>query len=81
MALTKELVELHHGIISVESQHGRWTEFKIAFPLGRKHLNDEEIVDEPETDQTEDVILSSTLSGTKNPVTESEESIDIENYR
>lgn len=78
LALTKELVELHHGIISVDSQLGQWTEFKIAFPLGRKHLNDEEIVDQPETEQTEDVILSSTLRGTKNLVIESEESIDIE---
>ena len=43
LALTKELVELHHGKISVESEIGKWTEFAISFPLGRNHLKDEEI--------------------------------------
>ena len=42
LALTKELVELHHGSINVQSEQGRWTEFILYFPLGKNHLKDEE---------------------------------------
>jgi signal transduction histidine kinase/ligand-binding sensor domain-containing protein/DNA-binding response OmpR family regulator len=56
LALTKELVELHHGGIKVESEKGSFTEFTLEFPLGRDHLKDEEIVEEKETK----VILSET---------------------
>jgi signal transduction histidine kinase/ligand-binding sensor domain-containing protein/DNA-binding response OmpR family regulator len=59
LALTKELVELHHGSIKVESEKGRWAEFTLEFPLGRDHLKDEEIVEEKT-----DVIL---IEG-KNPI-------------
>jgi signal transduction histidine kinase/ligand-binding sensor domain-containing protein/DNA-binding response OmpR family regulator len=44
LALTKELVELHHGSIGVESEQGQWTEFTLKLPLGKGHLKDEEIV-------------------------------------
>ncbi|GIK22429.1 MAG: hybrid sensor histidine kinase/response regulator [Ignavibacteriota bacterium] len=54
LALTKELVELHHGSISVESKIGEWTEFTLNFPAGRDHLKDHEILEEKA-----DVILSS----------------------
>lgn len=43
LALTKELVELHHGRIKVESDVGAWTEFTLEFPLGKDHLKDEEV--------------------------------------
>ncbi len=51
LALTKELVELHHGIISVKSEMRNptnsgtgWTEFTIYFPLGKDHLLKEDIL-------------------------------------
>ena len=56
LALTKELVELHHGRIKVESELGVWTKFILEFPLGRNHLKDEEITEEKDTESN--VILT-----------------------
>jgi signal transduction histidine kinase/ligand-binding sensor domain-containing protein/DNA-binding response OmpR family regulator len=49
LALVKELIELHHGKITVDSEVGNsekagWTEFTIHLPLGREHLKDDEIL-------------------------------------
>ncbi|MDZ7362715.1 MAG: response regulator [candidate division KSB1 bacterium] len=53
LSLAKELVELHHGIIAINSQEGWGTEAIVRLPLGRAHLQDDEIVE-----------VSSQLSGT-----------------
>ena len=45
LALTKELVELHYGKISVESKEGEGTSFKIQLPLGTQQLKGDEIID------------------------------------
>ncbi|AWG22028.1 hybrid sensor histidine kinase/response regulator [Flavobacterium faecale] len=46
LEVVKEFVELHKGKITVESQVGEGTEFKVCFPLGNSFYNDAEIVDE-----------------------------------
>ncbi len=49
LSLTRELVELHHGEISVSSRGGpgpgSGTEFVLRFLLGRGHLEDDEVVE------------------------------------
>ncbi|MCB0259420.1 MAG: response regulator, partial [Calditrichaeota bacterium] len=45
LALTKELVQLHGGGISVESAEGIGTTFTVRLPLGKAHLKPEQIAD------------------------------------
>jgi len=52
LSLTKELVELHHGTISVSSEVGKGSVFKVTLPLGSDHLKPEEI----ENGETEIVV-------------------------
>lgn len=42
LSLTKELVELMHGKIDVESVVGEGTKFKVQLPLGKEYLNKDE---------------------------------------
>ncbi len=42
LSLTKELVELMHGKIKVESEVGRGSKFTVTLPLGTEHLASDE---------------------------------------
>ncbi|WP_298951700.1 two-component regulator propeller domain-containing protein [uncultured Nonlabens sp.] len=42
--IAKNIVELHHGTIEIESEKGKGSSFKIALKLGRDHLNDNQIL-------------------------------------
>ena len=59
LALTKELVELHHGNISVTSTLGEGSVFTIQLPLGSHHLSPDEIGfddDKPMTNESNEAI-------------------------
>jgi signal transduction histidine kinase/DNA-binding response OmpR family regulator len=44
LALTRELVHLHKGEISVKSKAGRGTEFMVDLPVSQKHYHESEII-------------------------------------
>jgi len=45
LSFTKSLVELHHGQISVESQEGEGTLFKVMLPMDKDHFRKEDFAD------------------------------------
>jgi len=58
LALTKELVGMHHGEIKVESDIGKGTIFTVVLPAGKELFNPEDfvIVDETEENERETII-------------------------
>lgn len=44
LPLTKGFVDLHHGIVNVESEEGAGTTFTLYFQLGTSHLKEDEII-------------------------------------
>jgi signal transduction histidine kinase/AraC-like DNA-binding protein/ABC-type xylose transport system substrate-binding protein len=45
LALSKELIQLHKGTISINSEKWKGTTFEIRLPLGNEHLAKEEMVE------------------------------------
>lgn len=43
LTVVKQVIDLHHGTITVESQPGKGSLFHIHFPLGKAHLTDQQI--------------------------------------
>lgn len=43
LALSKELILLHHGNITINSKQGKGTTFEISLPLGRSHFKNDAI--------------------------------------
>jgi len=52
LALTREMVELHYGTITVESEPDTGSTFTLLLPLGNDHLKPEEIEVDAPTHQT-----------------------------
>lgn len=74
LSLTKELVELHHGRISVNSQVGVGSCFKVYLPVGREHFG-------PDTEfilNDSDSLAADSLSLSKMHVAEAEEPTESE---
>src|SRR5438552_1957835 len=44
LSLSKELIHLHHGSITVKSEKGKGTTFEVKLPLGKSHLEADEIL-------------------------------------
>lgn len=44
LSLSKELINLHHGNITVKSEKGKGTTFEISLPVGTAHLQAEEML-------------------------------------
>ncbi len=65
LALTKELVDLHHGTIAVQSEVNKGTTFTVNIPLDRNSYKTEEISKTPSEPDKEP---SSPLSGVFAPV-------------
>jgi len=51
LALTKELITLHKGEINVVSSVNQGAEFSLKLPLGREHLNADEIIEKADTNE------------------------------
>ena len=63
LALTKELVELHKGKISIDSQEGDWTEVIVELPLGKDHFSEDQIVEiEEQEPEGREIIVSDFVS-------------------
>jgi signal transduction histidine kinase/DNA-binding response OmpR family regulator len=46
LSLSKELINLHHGIITVKSEKGKGTSFEVKLPISKSHLHADEILSE-----------------------------------
>jgi len=53
LAVSRQLVEMHHGQISVESVEGQGAIFLVSLPKGKAHLNSDEII--PSFRDSEDI--------------------------
>lgn len=47
LALSKELITLHHGSIKIKSEKWKGAIFEISLPLGKEHLEENEIQKKP----------------------------------
>jgi len=76
LSLTKELVELHHAKIEVESEPGKGSAFKVTFLKGHEHFSDEdefvlkdgddEEEDEPENENNPEIEVTESSVTEKN---------------
>ncbi|MBI2265150.1 MAG: diguanylate cyclase [Armatimonadetes bacterium] len=76
LSLVKDLVEVHHGSIRVESEYPGGTEFIIRLPRGREHLSESEIVEalEQESYGSQPLLEMASVEGRLSPAPPSQES-------
>ena len=74
LSLTKDLVELHQGTISVESEVGKGTSFCVKIPIDRSFYKDEEI------DDSRKNISEETISDLQISVQGSEKSVEAKSH-
>ncbi len=63
LSLTKDLVTLHHGTITVKSEEGQGTTFTVTLPIRKRFFHEEEI-DDPPLYVTEEKTDPASLIGT-----------------
>lgn len=68
LSLVKQLVDLHHASIDVQSEEGKGSIFEVTFPTGRAHLEDDGrteflMNDDIETDDTSSAAESEESEG------------------
>ena len=68
LSLTKELVELHHGTITIQSTPGGGSTFLILLPMGKEHLANEEIGQDQPAEMSEKVLVQEELEPTAEEV-------------
>ena len=57
LALCKDLVDLHNGEISVESEHGSGTIFFVKLPIHESFFNEKDFIDDEESAEEKPIIL------------------------
>ncbi len=64
LALSKNIVELHHGEISTPDEEGSWakTVFQIKLQLGKKHLTEQQIVENTVSEDTKQMLIDTEYS-------------------
>lgn len=77
LALSKELIELHHGQITVSSKEGKGTSFLIKLPMGAAHLAGNEI--NVDTTQENPLYHDQTIYASESKTAESVKLIQEEN--
>ncbi|THU36131.1 response regulator [Niastella caeni] len=78
LALSKELITLHKGTISVNSEKWKGTSFEICLPLGNAHLEKEEMILEQEQETNQAVLYEHEKIYTADLKTETTSNPDIE---
>jgi len=58
LEISRELVELHGGSVSAESEPGKGTTFTVLLPLGKEHLEPEEIMQDDDSEKSASLFIT-----------------------